>query len=334
MRRPKYTAAEIPCEVFSYSDKGLQTDHHSLSKKPDDRRALNMENIKQYFVPSKLGERALVLTQFSDKEPSRIIVYGAGWANNPTSTAGQLEAAEMAQAWNDNGVPAAILSLPTGSTKRNVAREMAKTDSFQPLAEEIAPQLDTILYRYFNGSGIVGHSFGARLAVNLPGVLSSPEKVEFLTVDDPPSWRKPLGVTGIATAQLAESIHLAKYVEHASDIKALNAWQNTDDGEHIADQPLAVQLNDIIAMSKEGFMEDIKSSLKRLKPGTPVTLFAPELSHMNANNRQHVQNFVIQLHKEFPDLDFRGISVDDSSHNVSVANPAYFRQMVEISRHK
>lgn len=96
--------------------------------------------------------------------------------------------------------------------------------------------------------------------------------------------------------------------------------------------PLLVQLRDVIAMSRGGFVEDLENSLNNLQPGTPVTLFAPELSRMNDNRPENVRELITSLSQEFPGLDIRGILVEDSTHNVSVANPAYFGQMIKLSR--
>ena len=96
--------------------------------------------------------------------------------------------------------------------------------------------------------------------------------------------------------------------------------------------PLLVQLRDVTAMSRGGFVEDLKKSLNKLQPGTPVTLFAPELSRMNDNSSKNIRELITSLSQEFPGLDIRGILVEDSTHNVSVANPAYFGQMIKLSR--
>lgn len=96
--------------------------------------------------------------------------------------------------------------------------------------------------------------------------------------------------------------------------------------------PLLVQLRDVIAMSRGGFVEDLKKSLNKLQPGTPVTLFAPELSRMNDNSPENIRELITSLSQEFPGLDIRGVLVEDSTHNVSVASPAYFGQMIELSR--
>lgn len=97
--------------------------------------------------------------------------------------------------------------------------------------------------------------------------------------------------------------------------------------------PLLVQLRDVIAMSRGGFVyEDLKKSLNKLQPGTPVTLFAPELSRMNDNSSKNIRKLITSLSQKFPGLDIRGVLVEDSTHNVSVANPAYFGQMIKLSR--
>lgn len=130
---------------------------------------------------------------------------------------------------------------------------------------------------------------------------------------------------------MIETIYLSKYIKHSPDSEAQKAWREND-GEKKPAVPLLAQLRDVIAMSRGGFVEDLKNSLKKLQSGTPVTLFAPELSRMNYNSQKNIRELITVLSQEFPDLDIRGILVEGSTHNVSVANPAYFGQMIELSR--
>lgn len=250
---------------------------------------------------------------------------------NPTTTAARLEMAEIANAWRDEeGNPASVLTLPTSSMKKSVADKILETGSFSPIAEEIAPKLDRHLNYYNNQAGVVGHSFGSRLAAAIPGVLDNPETVKYISIDDAPSWQKPLG-TFIAAAQLAETIDLSRYIKYSLDSEAQKAWRKND-GEKMPAVPLLIQLRDVIAMSHSGFVEDLENSLNKLQPGTPVTLFAPELSRMNDNSSKNIRKLITSLNQKFPGLDIRGVLVEDSTHNVSVASPAYFGQMIELSR--
>jgi hypothetical protein len=274
---------------------------------------------------------AMFLVEFSDKSSGNVVIYGTGFMGNPTTTAARLEMAEIANAWRDEeGNPASVLTLPTSSMKKSVADKILETGSFSPIAEEIAPKLDRHLNYYNNQAGVVGHSFGSRLAAAIPGVLDNPETVKYISIDDAPSWQKPLG-TFIAAAQLAETIDLSRYIKHSPDPEAQKAWQKND-GEKMPAVPLLIQLRDVIAMSHSGFVEDLENSLNKLQPGTPVTLFAPELSRMNDNSSKNIRKLITSLNQKFPGLDIRGILVEDSTHNVSVANPAYFGQMIELSK--
>lgn len=274
----------------------------------------------------------MFLVEFSDKSSGNVVVYGTGFMGNPTATAARLEMAEIAETCCDEeGNPASVLTLPTSSMREGVAHKILKTSSFSPLAEEIAPELNRYLTCYSDRVGIVGHSFGSRLAANIPSVLYNPDKTEFVATDDAPSWQIPLGIFGIAAAQLAETIDLSRYIKHSPDPEAQKAWQKND-GEKMPAVPLLVQLRDVIAMSRSGFVEDLENSLNKLQPGTPVTLFAPELSRMNDNSPENIRELITSLSQEFPGLDIRGVLVEDSTHNVSVANPAYFGQMIELSR--
>ena len=328
-RSPNYAAERIPCTIFSGNNR--EPTSGVIDRTHSRERASLMERIKQHFIPSALGYTAITLVEFGNGPSGNTIVYGTGFMRNPTTTAARLEMAEIAKAWCDEeGNPASVLTLPTSSMKKSVAHKILETDSFLPLAEEIAPELNEHLTYYSDRVGIVGHSFGSRLAASVPAVLDDPETVKYISIDDAPSWQKPLGAF-IAAAQLAETIDLSRYIKHSPDPEAQKAWQKND-GEKMPAVPLLVQLRDVIAMSRSGFVEDLKNSLNKLQPGTPVTLFAPELSRMNYNSPENIRKLIATLSQEFPGLDIRGVLVEDSKHNVSVASPAYFGQMIELSK--
>ena len=328
-RSPNYAAERIPCTIFSGNNR--EPTSGVIDRTPSRERARLMERIEQHFIPSALGDMAMTLVEFGNGPSGITIVYGTGFMGNPTATAARLEMAEIAEAWCDEqGNPASVLTLPTSSMKKSVADKILATNSFLPLAEEIAPELNEHLTYYADRVGVVGHSFGSRLAAATPGVLDNPETVKYISIDDAPSWQKPLG-TFIAAAQLAETIDLSRYIKHSPDSEAQKAWREND-GEKMPAVPLLVQLRDVIAMSRGGFVEDLKNSLNKLQPGTPVTLFAPELSRMNDNSPENIRKLITSLSQKFPGLDIRGVLVEDSTHNVSVASPAYFGQMIKLSR--
>lgn len=331
-RSPNYAAERIPCTIFSGNNR--EPTSGVIDRAPSSERTKLVENIRQHSIPSSLGNTAMFLVEFSDKSSGNVVIYGTGFMGNPTTTAARLEMVEIANACRDGeGNPASVLTLPTSSMKKSVAHKILETDSFSPLAEEIAPELNEHLTYYSDRVGIVGHSFGSRLAAAIPSVLDNPEIIKYISIDDAPSWQKTLGITGIAAAQLTEAFfRLPRYVENSPDPEVRKAWQSLNDGEKTPAVPLLVQLRDVIAMSRGGFVEDLKNSLNKLQPGTPVTLFAPELSRMNDNNSKNIRELITSLSQEFPGLDIRGILVEDSTHNVSVANPTYFGQMIKLSR--
>lgn len=330
-RSPSYAAERIPFTIFSGNNR--EPTSGVIDRASSSERTKLIENIRQHSIPSSLGNTAMFLVEFSDKSSGNVVIYGTGFMGNPTTTAARLEMVEIANACRDGeGNPASVLTLPTSSMKKSVAHKILETDSFSPLAEEIAPELNEHLTYYSDRVGIVGHSFGSRLAAATPSVLDNPETIKYISIDDAPSWQKTLGITGIAAAQLTEAFfRLPRYVENSPDPEARKAWQSLNDGEKTPAVPLLVQLRDVIAMSRGGF-EDLENSLNKLQPGTPVTLFAPELSRMNDNSSKNIRELITSLSQEFPGLDIRGILVEDSTHNVSVANPAYFGQMIKLSR--
>ena len=330
-RSPNYAAERIPCTIFSGNNR--EPTSGVIDRTPSREQAKLVENIRQHPIPSSLGNTAMTLVEFGNGPSGYTIVYGTGFMGNLTTTAAGLEMAEIAGTCRDEeGNPASVLTLPTSSMRESVADKILATDSFWPLAEEIAPELNEHLAYYADRVGVVGHSFGSRLAAAIPSVLDGPEKrTKFVAIDDAPSWQKPLGIFGIAAAQLIETIYLSKYIKHSPDSEAQKAWREND-GEKMPAVPLLAQLRDVIAMSRGGFVEDLKNSLKKLQSGTPVTLFAPGRSRMNYNSQKNIRELITVLSQEFPDLDIRGILVEGSTHNVSVANPAYFGQMIELSR--
>ena len=328
-RSPNYAAERIPCTIFSGNNR--EPTSGVIDRTPSSEQAKLVENIRQHPIPSSLGNTAMTLVEFGNGPSGITIVYGTGFMGNLTTTAAGLEMAEIAGTCRDEeGNPASVLTLPTSSMRESVADKILATDSFLPLAEEIAPELNRYLTCYSDQVGIVGHSFGSRLAAAIPSVLDNPDKTEFVAADDAPSWQKPL-IFRIAAAQLIETIYLSKYIKHSPDPEAQKAWREND-GEKMPAVPLLVQLRDVIAMSRGGFVEDLENSLKKLQPDTPVTLFAPELSRMNDNSSENIRELITALSQEFPGLDIRGVLVEDSTHNVSVANPAYFGQMIKLSR--
>ena len=328
-RSPNYAAERIPCTIFSGNNR--EPTSGVIDRTPSREQAKLVENIRQHPIPSSLGNTAMTLVEFGNGPSGITIVYGTGFMGNPTTTAARLEIARIAEAWRDEeGNPASVLTLPTSSMRESVADKILATDSFWPLAEEIAPELNEHLAYYADRVGVVGHSFGSRLAAATPGVLDNPETVKYISIDDAPSWQKPLG-TFIAAAQLAETIDLSRYIKYSLDSEAQKAWRKND-GERMPAVPLLIQLRDVIAMSHSGFVEDLENSLNKLQPGTPVTLFAPELSRMNDNSSKNIRKLITSLNQKFPGLDIRGVLVEDSTHNVSVANPAYFGQMIKLSR--
>ena len=140
-RSPNYAAERIPCTIFSGNNR--EPTSGVIDRTPSRERARLMERIKQHFIPSALGYTAITLVEFGNGPSGNTIVYGTGFMGNPTTTAARLEMAEIAKAWCDEeGNPASVLTLPTSSMKKSVAHKILETDSFLPLAEEIAPELN------------------------------------------------------------------------------------------------------------------------------------------------------------------------------------------------
>ena len=267
-KSPNYAAERIPCTIFSGNNR--EPTSGVIDRTPSRERARLMERIKQHFIPSALGDMAMTLVESGNGPSGNTIVYGTGFMGNPTATAARLEMTEIAYAWRDEeGNPASVLTLPTSSMKKSVAHKILETGSFSPLAEEIAPELNEHLTYYSDRVGIVGHSFGSRLAASVPSVLDNPDKTEFVAADDAPSWQKPLG-TFIAAAQLAETIDLSRYIKYSLDSEAQKAWRKND-GEKMPAVPLLIQLRDVIAMSHSGLLKilrirSISCSLARPSP--------------------------------------------------------------------
>jgi len=123
----------------------------SLGLEPYDGRERDMGNLRQIKVASELGKGAMMLTHFesSTSDSGRLVLYGAGAWGNPTAPAGKLEITEIAhQAGGSGGVMPDVLTLPTSTHKPSVAKEVARTGSFMPLGEAIAPVIERYAHDY------------------------------------------------------------------------------------------------------------------------------------------------------------------------------------------
>lgn len=115
-RSPNYAAERIPCTIFSGNNR--EPTSGVIDRTPSRERAELVENIRQYSIPSSLGNMAMFLVEFSDKSSGNVVIYGTGFMGNPTTTAAQLEMARIAKAWRDEeGNPASVLTLPTSSMR-------------------------------------------------------------------------------------------------------------------------------------------------------------------------------------------------------------------------
>jgi len=308
-------SGDLPLTITRYDGNEQTKIQTTVGRHPYPGREQDMENLRQFSFSGKIGEQALWLTQFGNGKSkdgaSTLVVYGAGWGGNPTSTAAQLEMAAMAR-------------------RVSVAEQMARFGSFSPLAEEIAPALDKEVADY-DDLVIIGHSFGGRLVAAVPSVMGggNVQKIESVTFDDPPSLKRSLGFVGLATAQLTEAYRMQRYINSSQDSVAQAAWRGFD-GLPMEAPSLCTQVHNIAAMAKSGFAGDLHKSAAVLPDSTVVTFVSPELSKMNVPGS--IAEFAEEFSVRYPGLDVQHVNVEESSHNVIAGNPSYFGKLVTLGQ--
>lgn len=328
-------SGDLPLTITRYDGNEQTKIQTTVGRRPYPGREQDMENLRQFSFSGKIGEQALWLTQFGNGKSkdgaSTLVVYGAGWGGNPTSTAAQLEMATMARALADeDGTPADALWLPTMAANKSVAEQMARFGSFSPLVEEIAPALDKEVADY-DDLVIIGHSFGGRLVAVVPSVMGggNVQKIESVTFDDPPSLKRSLGFAGLAIAQLTEAYRMQRYINSSQDSVAQAAWRGFD-GLPMEAPSLCTQVHNIAAMAKSGFAGDLHKSAAVLPDSMVVTFVSPELSKMNAPGS--IAEFAEEFSVRHPGLDVQHVNVEESSHNVIAGNPSYFGKLVTLGQ--
>lgn len=267
------------------------------------------------------------------------VIYGMGWEGNPYTEVAQEEDAEMAHRLRDkDGKMPNIITVPTSALSKSIASEMAQTGSFAALAEELAPTVNDIISNDSDQVAIIGNSWGARLATAMSPVIEDKNKISQVVLEDPPASCESLSITQIvSSAKLGEPVlHGPRYTKASIDDKAREAWGRLNEAEKIATSPLSAWLKSVWAMTKtEGFRTDLDATLDVLtlpESGcvAPVTLVIPELSKMRGKGDPEALMQTVSA--RYPKADLRLVEVGDSTHNVSVANPAYFGEILELGR--
>lgn len=330
---PNYRAENIPVTINQYrNDRLLEQVSYlmSLGLEPYDGRERDMDNLRQIKVASELGKGAMMLTHFesSTSDSGCLILYGAGAWGNPTAPAGKLEITEIAhQAGGSGGVMPDVLTLPTSTHKPSVAKEVARTGSFMPLGEAIAPVIERYAHDY-DDIVVLGNSFGGRVVPASITMMSdrNAAKLSEVVIFDSPSNHEQLGWR-IVPAQAREIGHQKQYTTQSQDKVAQDAW--TGDMLRKADKTLPTaspltMVRDITAMAKLGFQDDLDEALPKVPHDTPVTLFAPELSELNDNTSRKVNDFVERLSSDHPESDLRLAELGGTTHNILAGHPDIF----------
>ena len=340
MRKPNYTGQNLPITHNTYhGGKLIRQEEGKMSLQPAEGRAKLLETLKQYELPNTLGKGALMLTQMGEVSSGLTVVYGMGWEGNAYTEVAWEEMAEIAHTLQDkDGKMPNIVTTPTSALSKSIASEMAQTGSFAALAEELAPTVNDIISNDSDQVAIIGNSWGARLATAMSPVIEDKNKISQVVLEDPPASCESLSITQIASsARLGEAVlHGPRYTKASIDDKAREAWGRLNEAEKIATSPLSAWLKSVWAMTKtEGFRTDLDATLDVLTlPESdcvaPVTLVIPELSKMRGKGDPEALMQTVSA--RYPKADLRLVEVGDSTHNVSVANPAYFGKILELGR--
>ena len=220
-----------------------------------------------------------------------------------------------------------VLTLPTSTHKPSVAKEVARTGSFMPLGEAIAPVIERYAHDY-DDIVVLGNSFGGRVVPASIAMMSdrNAAKLSEVVIFDPPSNHEQRGWR-IVPAQAREIGHQKQYTTQSQDKVAQDAW--TGDMLRKADKTLPTaspltMVRDITAMAKPSFQDDLDEALPKVPHDTPVTLFAPELSELNDNTSRKVNDFVERLSSDHPESDLRLVELGGTTHNILAGHPDIF----------
>lgn len=337
---PNYSAQDVPVTISQYGGGLLVAQANKLmSLQSYEGREQDMDRIKQVKVSCALGEGAMTLTSYegSESESGTLILYSPSVWSNQTAPAGKLEITEMANSVaRDSGVSMPdTLTLPSSALKPSIAKEMARTGSFIPLGEAVAPIIEKYTKSY-DEVVVLGNSFGGRLAPAAVATMSNEAaaKLSEVVVFDPPSIHERLSWR-IAPAQAREMGHQKRYTAQSHDPVAKEVW--TGDLLEGADKTLPtpspfVMMRDVGAMEKPGFEGDLDKAFSKIPPGTPVTLFTPELSELNDNTLKKVHNFAERVSTKHPMSDVRTAWLGDTTHSILAGNPDIFARTLTLGR--
>ena len=228
-KTPNYSAQGVPVTISQYGGGLLVAQANKLmSLQSYEGREQDMDRIKQIKVSCALGEGAMTLTSYegSESESGTLILYSPSVWSNQTAPAGKLEITEMANSVaRDSGVSMPdTLTLPSSALKPSIAKEMARTGSFIPLGEAVAPIIEKYTKSY-DEVVVLGNSFGGRLAPAAVATMSNETaaKLSEVVVFDPPSIHERLSWR-IAPAQAREMGHQKRYTAQSHDPVAKEVW--------------------------------------------------------------------------------------------------------------
>lgn len=154
---------------------------------------------------------------------------------------------------------------------RSVARTMARTGSFVPAAEHLAPAYQRVVADY-DSLSLSGTSEGARRAIGLTAIFDHVQSL--FSHDGPGSRCFPRGWLGIGMAFLSESEHTKAYTAAAIDAELQKAQRNQDSlrrfGRSVLHQLRVGNLPNLLvsepqAMSQAMLGADIKMALPHVQ---------------------------------------------------------------------
>ena len=331
-KTPNYSAQGVPVTISQYGGGLLVAQANKLmSLQSYEGREQDMDRIKQVKVSCALGEGAMTLTSYEGSESDTLILYNPSVWSNQTAPAGKLEITEMANSVaRDSGVSMPdTLTLPSSALKPSIAKEMARTGSFIPLGEAVAPIIEKYTKSY-DEVVVLGNSFGGRLAPAAVATMSNETaaKLSEVVVFDPPSIHERLSWR-IAPAQAREMGHQKRYTAQSHDPVAKEVW--TGDLLEGADKTLPTP-SPLVMMEKPGFEDDLDKAFSKIPLGTPVTLFTPELSELNDNTLKKVHNFAERVSTKHPMSDVRTAWLGDTTHSILAGHPDIFARTLTLGR--
>ena len=294
-------------------------------------RPIEIDNFEQTTV--NIGKTAieLYLLENPNSNNGKIKTVMLPWSGDVNLDITRLELAEIYEQSDEDLL---VVNNPgsgnSSGLPSNIMQEIRKTGSFNPYGEIVAEAIDTSRIPLdYDTINIFGTSMGGRSAISTAsafGDLSSPIKMDYLSVTDAPGSRR-LGALGIANSFMIKEVeHASKYLENSTNELAIKLQKENDSLDkwlkYIKNMGATATKQLIfdwtLAMSQDGLKEDL-NSLADKENLKMIQFNSPENSELN--NKDDVRLILQELAQKHPSIAFQQIILGNQTHSLTIGNP-------------